>query len=321
MKVHFQFLLVSIFIIVSCNHDDAIDVKGVGAFQRLLKIEYSQPDKGFVVNDIENSSVQLDLELYSESTGKDIDRIEWYFRYRINDSISESVLDRVISSDEFELQENGLLAYNCEFTALSVLDKLGLDLLMLDVEGSFLIDAHIVMDDGTTYSAANTDNDLQGQNGFDGLFRVVVPVIYSYSLAGEYLAYSEVTTEFSLMFNECFGEIWEGEIIIEKDEDGLYLIKTKNESGIFLIDLSFGSYYACYDSQIQEQMPNGDLRIKDDFGVLSFVGGSQWGETYSFRTVEIDEDKLILEFSNDYGESARATITRVDGNWYDGLRK
>lgn len=191
---------------------------------------------------------------------------------------------------------------------------------MLDGEGSFLIDAQIIMKDGTMYSACNSDNDLQGQNGFDGLFRLVVPVIYSYSLAGEYLAHTEsFDLEFSITI--CSGEIWEGNIVIEKDTEGLYLVKTENAAGELLIDLSIGHYYACYDNQSQEQMPNGDLRIKDDFGFLSFQGASQWGETYGFEIVEVDGKKLILKFFNDYGEVAKTTITRLDGDWYEGLRK
>lgn len=197
----------------SCNQYGAFDVKGVGTFQRALKIEYSQLSEGFVVNDIENSTVQLDQELYSESAGKDIDRVEWYFRYRVNDSISESVLDQVISSDNFVLQENGLLTYSFEFEATSVLIKLGLELLSLDGAGSFLIDAHIIMDDGTMYRSSTSDNDLQGHNGFDGLFRLVVPVIYDYTLAGEYLAHT-VSVDNGTSIVYCTGEIWDGKLTI-----------------------------------------------------------------------------------------------------------
>ena len=321
MRSQFQFFLVSIFIVFSCNQDETVDVKGVGAFQRALKIEYSQPEEGFVINDIENSSVQLDLELYSENAGKDIDRIEWYFRYRINDSISESVLDRVIPSDDFELQENGLLAYSCEFKAITVLDRLGLEFLTLDAAGSFLIDAHIIMDDGTLYKSSTSDNDLQGQNGFDGLFRLVVPVIYDYTLVGEYVAHTESFDIGASTPSFCSGGAWDGKLIIEKDEEGLYLIRTENLSGAFLIDLSFGLYYACYDSQEQELMPNGDLRIKDDTGLLSFQGATQWGEVNHFEIVEVDGKDLILKFFNDYGEGGKTIITRLDGDWYEGLRK
>jgi hypothetical protein len=320
MRSQFKFLLVFIFIVFSCNQDEAIDVNGFGAFQRALRIEYSQASEGFVVNDIENSSVQLDLELYSESAGKDIDRIEWYFRYRVNDSISESVLDQVISSDKFVLQENGLLAYSCEFKATSVLSKLGLELLNLDGAGFFLIDAHIIMDDGTMYSSATSDNDLQAQNGFDGLFRIEVPIIYSYSLVGEYLAHTESVYS-GIGIDFCFDAKWDGRLIIEKDEDGLYLIRTENLSGEFLRDLSFGLYYACYDSQEQEKMPNGDLRLKDDLGLLTFQGASQWGEVFSFKIVEVDGKDLILQFFNDYGERGKTIITRLGGHWYEGLRK
>ena len=101
----------------------------------------------------------------------------------------------------------------------------------------------------------------------------------------------------------------------------MYLIWTENLSGAFLIDLSFGLYYACYDSQEQEKMTKGDLRLKDDLGLLTFQGASQWWEVFSFEIVEVDGKDLILQFFNDYGEGRKTIITRLGGDWYEGLRK
>ncbi len=319
MRFTFATLLFSILIFSCHDNDDNVHLSDTGAFQRLLNVEYSHSSEGFVIDDLENSVVKLDFELYSENKGKDINKIEWYLSCKDDENQTELVLYKAISADEFELQENGLLAYSCQFHATSILNKLGLEQSSFDKYGSFILDAQIIMDDGKIFDASTTDSDLQGINGFDGLFRLEIPVLYEYSLAGEYLAKSEfVNNEFGIV--QCEDAIWEGTLIIENDGDRGYQIITLNDAGEPLIDFSMGYYYACYGHQSQEQMANGDFKLVDDFGLLSIEGLNQWGEAFSFREVTVNGKDLILEITTDYGEAGKTIITREEGEWYKWLR-
>ena len=81
-------------------------------------------------------------------------------------------------------------------------------------------------------------------------------------------------------------------------------------------DFSYGGYGACDRST----NPGGNLKIKDDCGVLSIVGVSRWGETYTFNDVSTSSDKktLTLDWKNSYGESGVSVLTDwSNGDWPD----
>ncbi len=78
-------------------------------------------------------------------------------------------------------------------------------------------------------------------------------------------------------------------------------------------DFTYGGYSACG----YNQKPGGTLKIKYECGVLSPIGQSQWGETYTFNSVETSADRstLTIAWSNSYGESAISVLT----DWSGGL--
>ncbi len=78
-------------------------------------------------------------------------------------------------------------------------------------------------------------------------------------------------------------------------------------------DFTYGGYSACG----YNQKPGGTLKVKYECGVLSPVGISQWGETYTFNSVETSADRstLTIDWKNDYGESSISVLT----DWAGGI--
>ena len=79
-------------------------------------------------------------------------------------------------------------------------------------------------------------------------------------------------------------------------------------------DFTYGGYSACG----YNQKPSGTLKVKYECGVLSPVGASQWGEIYTFNSVETSADRstLTIDWKNDYGESSISVLTDwAGGNW------
>ena len=78
-------------------------------------------------------------------------------------------------------------------------------------------------------------------------------------------------------------------------------------------DFTYGGYSACG----YNQTPNGTLKVKYECGVLSPVGTSQWGEIYTFNSVETSADRstLTIDWKNDYGESSISVLT----DWAGGI--
>ncbi len=99
-------------------------------------------------------------------------------------------------------------------------------------------------------------------------------------------------------------------------DENSYDVYRANIFGAEFIDMSFGSYSLCYGEDAT--LPGGDLKINVDCQDLYWSGTSIWDEIYSFDSVYISEDTLILEISNDYGERWKSILTRIDDTvWED----
>ncbi len=126
-------------------------------------------------------------------------------------------------------------------------------------------------------------------------------------------------------WDNCGGNTWEGEISFEFIDGNLYNVYSVSPEGQTFNDLSFGAFYACYETESQNSMPNSDALNPtlffnvDDFGQLSFSGSSQWGEVYSISNIEMDGAELNFNWTNDYGEGAMVRLERQDGQIWEDL--
>jgi hypothetical protein len=116
-------------------------------------------------------------------------------------------------------------------------------------------------------------------------------------------------------------ETWTGSVEWVHEGNGVYNVMSTQNGEVFT-DMSMGGYFACYGASSQGSLPNGNLRITDSCGKLAFSGLSQWGETYVFNSIIVNGGTLVIDWENDYGETATTTLVRTDGkNWPTNLRK
>lgn len=211
------------------------------------------------------------------------------------------------------------------FSFAEVFDALDLTINDIFPGKEFLMSATLKRTDGKIFTSENTGSNVIGQPTFQGFFQHKPEMInmpcFS-NLQGTFTAHTQADDP------SPFGclQVWEGNVRWEEEHSPndligyykVYSIQTQNNN-IELEDMSMGMYLICYPSQNQ-QTPLGDLRIKNECNVLSFVGASQWGEIYSFTKVESNGTTLNLRWQNDYGEAAFVDLTRTDGQaWPEDL--
>lgn len=83
------------------------------------------------------------------------------------------------------------------------------------------------------------------------------------------------------------------------------------------VDFTYGAYIACYGGGFY---PDGSLQIQDVCGKLTPIGNDQWGDSYSYNSVTLSGNDLVIDWVNTYGEAGVTTLTRTDGKtWPSNL--
>ena len=151
-------------------------------------------------------------------------------------------------------------------------------------------------------------------------FLINTVTTFKSALAGEMTGKATVTAQGGAAgtWDGNAGMVWDGPVTfvrqqLNPNDDGEYIISTKNGDADALDDISFGAYYAGYGTDAQASLPNGDLRLRDIDNKLSITGLSQWDEAYSIENVVVNGPLLTFKWTNDYGEGAEIELTRNDG--------
>lgn len=325
-----KFLKYSIFstllalMVVSCADEplpfETFEELEKGAFSRLL----STDGGNFFFTDPGSSSFTFDVEYYGENNGGDIASNEWYVYHRNNSTgeISEPVLLDSRGAASFGTNAtSGLPEASFAFSLDQALSAMGKTIDDLNGGDDLIFDGIIVMNDGREFGPDNTGTSVQGGAGFDGIFRFVKPLLCESNLAGTFDAFTTVTNQGSgIPWDGCDGNTWSGTVTIVSTGDGEYDVITNGPGGEEWVDLSLGAFYACYGTDNNGNLPNGDLKLIDACNQLSWRGVSQWGEVYSFNAVVPNGNELTLTWTNDYGEGASTVLTRTDGSSWPNLK-
>ncbi len=301
------------------------DELGKGGFSRL-----TGTDNGtFFFTDPDNSSFTMDLEYYSENNGAEVAANEWYVRHRnnITGEISEQALVTTVSS--FGTNANsGLPSASVSFTLNDALAAMGKTIDDLNGGDDIIFDGFVILNDGSRFGPDNTGNSIQGGAGFDGIFRVIKPLLCTSNLAGTYDIITTATNQgVGIGWDGCEGNTWEGQLRIDAvpGATGEYWFYTNSAAdGSFLFDMSLGAYASCYGTDAQGSLPcsgdDGCLNIVDACNNLSWAGSSQWGEVFSKAEVSVNGSELTFAWTNDYGEGGSSVITRTDGSSWPNLK-
>ncbi len=173
----------------------------------------------------------------------------------------------------------------------------------------------IVMSQGLGFEIKSVDEYLHEQQK-----KVVVN-----NISGFCSAYVLTESYFSLAWNGCNDSIYSGTIEFEHVGNNKYNVYSFDENNVKYNDPSFGSYFACYDTDSQEGMANSDADnpslhfVVSNFGELGYTGGSQWGEVYSVSNQEVNGSRINFNWTNDYGEGAAVELIREDGQLWSTL--
>ena len=277
-----------------------------GAFARKLT-----DDEGtFFFTDPDNSSFSFSVEFYDENNGQNVASHDWYVWHRRGDVSTDKILIASTPSSAFGTDPNsGLPTASYSFSMNEALGTLGFTI--DDVEGGddIIFDGIVVLNDGRQFGPDNTDPALQGDNGFDGVFRFQKPLLCQSFLEGTYAFVAE---------SWC-GDVVEGDVIFDQVADGRYDLLSI-VAGDTLIDSSFGTYRACLDYQTQAEQPGGDIQLTDACFKIGYGGTDQWGETTTLDEGSFSPDRTVMTliWSNGWGEGATVTITNPDG-WLTDL--
>jgi len=113
-------------------------------------------------------------------------------------------------------------------------------------------------------------------------------------------------------WDDCASILWEGTVEFVEESPDVFIIYSTDETGTRYEDMSMGAYYACYETEAQENLPNGDLRLVYQCDSFAITGASQWEEVYSTSNFSIEGGTMSFNWTNDYGEGAQVTLTRTD---------
>lgn len=287
-----------------------------GAFARLLNTDAGD----FFFTDPNNSAFTFDVEFYGENNGADITKHEWFVRHRNNVTGATSAPALLISVPSSSFGTNstsGLPSASYSFNMNDALAALGITLDDVNGGDDMIFDGFLTLANGSVFGPDNTGGSLQGNNGFDGIFRFVKALKCASSLDGTYDGSSTGTGG---IWN-C-STTWTGDVTLEQiGTSGEYAVIVKNAAGEDVVDMSMGAYFTCYgDDATLPSDASGELSILDACFKLGWTGQSRWGEVYTFNSVTVAGSALILDWENDYGESAETTLTTKDGSDWPPLK-
>lgn len=157
-----------------------------GAFPRLL----SGPTGEFNFFNIAGSSISFTVEFYDENQGKNVSSYSWTVSYidRTNNGANNKPAVSLVTvpASSFGTSPDGLPSTTITFTLQQVLDALSLTRDDINGGDTFEFQGTITKTDGSTFSNANTDQNLVGQPAFRAFFFFRQNLICPSALAGEY---------------------------------------------------------------------------------------------------------------------------------------
>ncbi|WP_020534709.1 hypothetical protein [Lewinella cohaerens] len=274
-----------------------------GAYARQLT-----KDGNFFLTDVDNSAIDISVEFYDENDGKDVASYSWVVEYidKANGGATSVAPVNILTIDAGAFSTNpdtGLPFTSFGFTLPDVLSTLGLTAADVDGGSTFRFNATLTLNDGRTFTAANTGSNVISSAPFRGLFSFDADLLCTSDLEGIY----EATT-----VGWC-GDT--GPTIMSQwisVGPGVYqIVDPADPTNVDAEDFSFGAYDACYGPG--STLPGGDLRIKDACNIIAPTGVSRWGEVYTFESVTTSGSTLTIVWTNDYAEGGTTTLVRTDG--------
>ena len=310
MKINkFIAMFLSVAFLAACSEetvvDEVFDTTTSGAVLRTLE---SSTALNFF--ELSTSEVSITLEEQDEQGGDLLERVDVYVGFTDNTSVNgttsvEEALVESIPASAFTENEIGLPQISYSVTGDELVQALGLTSDQFTGGDAFVVRFELILTDGRTFSASSVSGNVSGGSYFSSPFAYNAPLICPSDLGG---TYDYTSTAW------CGGSI-SGTATLVEEEEGVYDV-TGPDPANNVEDFDFGTYDVCYGDGTLGSAgfgPEGNLKIQDACGNLSYIGTSQWGEVYTLNSVTVNGSDLTIDWENDYGEAGVTTLTRTDG--------
>ena len=182
------FSIVLLLVGTSCEKDRTfVEFEDLeyGAYARQLSREGS-----FFLTDIPGSQIDVSVEFYDVNQGKDVASYSWTVEYidkAGNGANSVAPVDfATFNASDFGTSASGLPSVDFTFTLTDALAAVGIAEEDAELGNTFRFNATLTMNDGRTFTLANTGNNIISSAAFRALFAFDADLICPSNLAGEY---------------------------------------------------------------------------------------------------------------------------------------
>lgn len=266
-----------------------------GAVSRLL----ADDNGSFFFTNPDNSAFTFTLEYFDEANGANIASNEWFVRHRNNVTGEVSGASMVASVSNFGTNaKSGLPEATFNITMTESLNALNLTIDDLNGGDDLIFDGFIVMNDGRRFGPDNTGSNLQGNNGFDGRFRFIKPLLCDSDLGGIYLATTTGTSTDACCPDETTVE---KEITLTQTGDGEYTISDWS-GGLYL------AWYEVFGITAETDMTETFIDACGNISIAEFT--EPFGETASATgSLDFETGVVTYEWSNGFGDAGTVILT------------
>ena len=269
-----------------------------GAFARELA-----RDGGFFFTAPDDSQIDVSVEFYDINQGRDVASYSWTVEYidKVNGGADSKPAVDILSIPSTSFGTNadtGLPSASFSFTLNEAMDALGVTIDDITGGSTMRYNATVTMNDGRTFTSANTGNNIVSSAAFKGLFSFDANLLCTSELSGDldYVTTNGVTGGGG---PACPGEIT-GTITITEDDakEGVYTVS----------DASLGVFPACWSDS-----DAAGITMIDACNIISMEGADQYGDAYTWTIIEISGADMTIEWTNTYGDGGTSVLTRADG--------
>jgi len=285
---------------------DTFEDYSKGGFAR----ELTNDGGDYLFTDPDASSFSFGVEYFSENNGGDIKGHDWfvYHRNNVTGDVSAPVLMEGVTSGSFGTDaKSGLPTSSFTFSMNDALAAMGKTIDDVNGGDDIIFDGEIIMNDDRRFGPNNTGASVQGGAGFDGVFRIIKPLLCPSALAG---TYTSTTTGMSTD-GCCPGEVTTTSTVT----------LTETGTGTYTIDDFTGDLYRVWYGP-----DGGDYGIDQDYidgggmnavliDACEIISSSTTTEPFGSEltlsgTVDPDAGVITYTWTNGFDDTAVVTLTK-----------
>ena len=249
--------------------------------------------------DLANAKFALTLEAVDAEDGGTVQTVEIRVRHRrlvpgvgLKFTPTADVLVKTLQKTDFAPNTTSrFLRTSFVVTAAEALAAVGLK--QTEITGGDVFEFRLVLNDkfGRRFSSDNVTTNVAGAPFYASPFQYPVSVVCPSDLAGEY-TYTQTAME--SIYGSCTAPI---------TGKATFTAVAGSPGSYGVSDATFG-FWACYG----DTWGNGNVRLNDACGSLTFSGADKYGVGYTFKFISNNGTDLVFKWVNADGEKGRIAL-------------